>query len=46
MNSKLVKKVSKTGNEYYCIEIQLTPDYVKTVFLDRAELALLKANSK
>lgn len=44
MNIKceLVEKISKNGKEYTCLEITLAPDYVKTVFLDKAELALLK----
>lgn len=43
VNGKLVEKVSeKSGKSYVCIEIHLTPNYVKTVFLDKAELELLK----
>lgn len=42
--TKIVKKFSeKKGTEYYVIEIQLTPTYSKTVFLDKAEIELLKA---
>lgn len=43
---KLVKKVSKNGKEYTCLEIQLAPNYVKTVFLDKAEIALLQTVNK
>lgn len=32
----------KTGKEYICIEIQITDDYKKVVFLDPAETALVK----
>lgn len=35
---KLVKKVSKTNNEYYCLFI---PEIEKTVFIEPAELKLL-----
>lgn len=36
----------KTGKEYMMIEIQLAPDYKKVVFLDNAEVALVKATQK
>lgn len=43
VSGKLVEKVSeKTGKSYVCIEIQLTPNYKKTVFLDKAEVELIK----
>lgn len=32
----------KSGKEYVVVEIQLTPDYKKLVFLDLAETALVK----
>lgn len=35
---KLVKKVSKNNNEYYCLFI---PDIEKTIFLEPSELKLL-----
>lgn len=42
MTCKVVKKKSKNGNEYICLEVQITPDYKKVVFLDGAETALIK----
>lgn len=39
---KLVEKVSKTGNTYYVIEIKITETYVKQVFLDKADLEIIK----
>lgn len=38
----LVEKVSKNGNNYLCLEIYLTDTYKKIVFLDKAEVELLK----
>lgn len=38
----LVEKTSKNGKTYTCLEIQIAPDYVKTVFLEKAELLLLE----
>jgi len=39
---KLEQRTSKkTGNEYWCLVIQLTPTYEKLVFLDRAEVELI-----
>ncbi len=32
----------KSGKEYTAIEIEITPDYKKVVFLDPAEIALVK----
>ena len=32
---------SKSGKKYYAIDIKLTPDYTKTVFLEKAEEALI-----
>lgn len=46
VKATLVEKTSKTGNLYKCIEIQLTPNYTKLVFLTSAELELLALNSK
>lgn len=39
----LEKKISKKGTEYYVLVIQLTDTYKKYVFLDGAELELIKA---
>ena len=46
LTARLVEKTSKKGNNYYCIEVEITPDYKKVVFLDQAELELIKVNSK
>lgn len=47
MNSKIVSatletRKSKKGNDYQVIVIKLTDSYEKLVFLDNAELELLK----
>lgn len=42
MKVELVEKVSKNGNKYFVLEITLTPTYKKTVFLDTAEVELVK----
>lgn len=41
----LVDKVSKNGNNYLCLEIYLTETYKKIVFLDKAELELLRLSN-
>ena len=41
----LVQKVSKKGNNYVCLEIHLTDNYKKIVFLDPAEIELLKLSN-
>lgn len=41
----LVEKVSKNGNNYLCLEIYLTDTYKKIVFLDKAEMELLKLSN-
>ena len=49
MNVKacLVEKVSaKTGKQYCCVEIYITDEIKKTVFLSDSEIALLKLNRK
>lgn len=47
MNVKcqLVEKVSQKGNKYICLEITLTENYKKIVFLDTAEIELLKVSA-
>ena len=43
ITAELKKGVGKkSGNEYYAIEIEITPDYKKVVFLDPCETALVK----
>lgn len=46
IEATLVEKTSQKGNKYKCLELQLTPNYKKVVFLDNAELELLALNSK
>lgn len=38
----LESRTSQTGNPYICISVKITEDYEKTVFLEKAELALIK----
>ncbi len=45
MKAELVQKTSKNGVPYVCVELTLAPDYTKTVFLTKAELALIKASA-
>lgn len=43
VNAELIEKVSKnTGKPYLCIEIKLTNNLTKTVFLDKAEEELVR----
>lgn len=42
VKATLETRQSKAGNTYQVIVIKLTPDYEKMVFLDNAELELLK----
>lgn len=42
LNAVLVEKVSKNGNPYVCVEIYLTDKVKKTVFLEEAEVELIK----
>lgn len=43
MKCEIKKGVGKkSGKEYFAIEIEITPDYKKVVFLDSAEVALVK----
>lgn len=43
ITAELKKGVGKkSGKEYYSIEIQITPEYKKVVFLDPCEIALVK----
>lgn len=43
MKCELVEKTSQKGNKYVALEIHLTPTYSKTVFLEQAEIELIKA---
>ena len=42
IRAELVTRTSKTGKEYQCLELYLSDDYKKAVFLDRAEIALVE----
>jgi len=46
VKARLVEKVSKKGNKYICIEVYITPNITKLVFLSDAELELLKVTAK
>ena len=38
----LESKTSKEGNPYLCLSIKITNNYEKVVFLDKAEIELIK----
>lgn len=42
VEATLVERESKAGNTYQCVVLKLTNTYEKVVFLDKAELELLK----
>lgn len=46
IKATLLTKKSSQGKEYLCIELVLTEDYTKRVFLDTAEQALIKRELK
>lgn len=47
LQCQIVEKTSQKGNKYICLEIYITKEYKKVVFLDSAEVELIKlANSK
>lgn len=48
MNVKavLVDRTSKKGNKYTCIEVYITNNIKKLIFLSDAELELLKLSNK
>lgn len=46
LKATLLTKKSKNGKDYICIDISLTDDYTKSVFLDTAEQALIKRDIK
>lgn len=43
VNCEVVEKTSKLGSKYVALEIEISPNYKKIVFLTKAELELLKA---
>ena len=42
VNGVLHEKTSKNGNTYIALDINLTPSYVKTIFLDPADIEVVK----
>lgn len=42
LNATLKEKESKKGTKYYVIEVQLTPNCKKDVFLEPSEIELIK----
>ena len=42
LKATLVEKKSKTGKPYICIEVYITENIKKMVFLTQAELELIK----
>ena len=45
VKATLETRTSKKGNQYECVVIKLTDNYEKVVFLEQAELELLKVNN-
>lgn len=45
VNAILEERTSKKGNKYTVLVIKLTDTYEKLVFLDKAEIELLKINN-
>lgn len=42
----IVERISKNGSPYQCLEIELSDTYKKTVYLDRAELELVRLKAQ
>lgn len=42
MKVEIVERTSKSGSKYTCLAVELVPGYVKYVFLDKAEVQLIK----
>ena len=40
--AKLEERLSKNGNPYFCIVIKITDEVEKLVFLDKAEIELIR----
>lgn len=38
----LREKTSKSGNKYYAVDLKLTDTYTKTVFLEEADVEIVK----
>lgn len=46
LDCKLVEKVSSKGNRYIALEITITENYKKIVFLNSSEIELIKLASQ
>lgn len=47
LKCQIIEKTSQKGNKYLALEIYITEEYKKLVFLDPAEVELIKlANAK
>lgn len=42
LNCTLKEKLSKKGSNYYVMEVELTPNCIKQVFLEPSEIELVK----
>lgn len=42
LNAKLEERTSKDGKPYFCIVIKITDNVEKIVFLDKAEIELIR----
>lgn len=46
LKCQLVEKTSQKGNKYICVEIYITENYKKVVFLEQSEIELIKLSYK
>ena len=46
LKCQVVEKVSQKVNTYICLEVYITENYKKIVYLDSAEVELLKMYTK
>lgn len=42
MKTRIEKKISSKGNEYYVLIVELVPGYEKQVFLDKADVKIIE----
>lgn len=45
LKCEVVEKISQKGNNYICLEIYITDTYKKQVFLENAELELIRLSN-
>lgn len=45
MKTRIEKKVSSKGNEYYVLIVELVPGYEKQVFLDKADIKIIELSN-